>query len=597
MRKAYLFLLLALANASSSGKEIDWTSRIQHAQKSLLSHGSTIDVLSEYDDLVSAMGKAAETVPQNALSQVYYQRSLVEMSLGKTALAAADLTQALSIDSTFQPAANKLMEIWLDRGQFHELKAKFSESKYPDAYARIAEWEAAHAEIGAVLNKNDEPSLDHGLDLVDSTLLRITSNYAPVYELRLQLLKKKAFLVHKRGEQPPYGDIVRDYSRLIKVSPQKSLAQYSDFSQYILFTRGNFEEAWNAVKAGLRIDNDHKPCGSLSKVYNRLQHVFKPLAKYFVLDEFLYPSTDKISDVPDDVLNDFDVDFKAVFDALTGPLTLSKRDMKDLPASIKTVNDFIIYRAREFAHSEFGERKMGDTLPFIITLHRFLCEASVRSKGDKKKHCALVKDSEQPFFPKHLSQIDTLLKKKDYHAAKELLASYNKNIQKTSLFQKRWSPIQDFETRQQQQRQQQQYQQQQQRQQQHHRQQQQQQQQQSGIDRSKDYYKVLDVSKDADEKTLKKAYRTQTLKYHPDKYKGTDLTEKQIESKMQDINEAYEILSNPEKRAEYDRPQETHHGGAHYQQNHGAQNVHFNFDPDQFMGQFGGNGGFKFHFG
>ncbi|KAF8004020.1 hypothetical protein HF325_001468 [Metschnikowia pulcherrima] len=451
MRKAYLFLLLALASASSSGKEIDWTLRIQHAQKLLLLHGSTIDVLSEYDDLVLAMGKAAETVPQNALSQVYYQRSLVEMSLGKTALAAADLTQALSIDGTFQPAANKLMEIWLDRGQFHELKAKFSESEYPDAYARIAEWEAAHAEIGAVLNKNDEASLDHGLDLVDSTLLQ------------------KSTFGHKRGEQPPYGDIVRDYSRLIKVLPQKSLAQYLDFSQYILFTRGNFEEAWNAVKAGLRIDNDHKPCGSLSKVYNRLQHVFKPLAKYFVLDEFLYPSTDKILDVPDDVLNDFDVDFKAVYDALTGPLTLSKRDMKDLPASIKTVNDFIIYRAREFAHSEFGERKMGDTLPFIKTLHRFLCEASVRSKGDKKKHCAL--------------------------------------------------------------------------------------------------------------------------------YKGTDLTEKQIELKMQDINEAYEILSNPEKRAEYDRPQETHHGGAHYQQNHGAQNVHFNFDPDQFMGQFGGNGGFKFHFG
>ncbi|CAE6420491.1 unnamed protein product [Rhizoctonia solani] len=62
--------------------------------------------------------------------------------------------------------------------------------------------------------------------------------------------------------------------------------------------------------------------------------------------------------------------------------------------------------------------------------------------------------------------------------------------------------------------------------------------------RNKDYYKVLGVSRDADEKTIKKAYRKATLKAHPDKGGS--------EAKMATVNEAYEVLSNPELRARFD---------------------------------------------
>ncbi|KAF8759672.1 DnaJ molecular chaperone homology domain [Rhizoctonia solani] len=62
--------------------------------------------------------------------------------------------------------------------------------------------------------------------------------------------------------------------------------------------------------------------------------------------------------------------------------------------------------------------------------------------------------------------------------------------------------------------------------------------------RNKDYYKVLGVSRDADEKTIKKAYRKATLKAHPDKGGS--------EAKMAAVNEAYEVLSNPELRARFD---------------------------------------------
>ncbi|GAA6014712.1 hypothetical protein JCM10207_006913 [Rhodosporidiobolus poonsookiae] len=63
--------------------------------------------------------------------------------------------------------------------------------------------------------------------------------------------------------------------------------------------------------------------------------------------------------------------------------------------------------------------------------------------------------------------------------------------------------------------------------------------------KSKDYYKVLGVSRDADAKTIKRAYRKGTLKAHPDKEGGS-------EEKMAALNEAYEVLSNPELRARFD---------------------------------------------
>ncbi|BGP14952.1 hypothetical protein JCM10213_007246 [Rhodosporidiobolus nylandii] len=63
--------------------------------------------------------------------------------------------------------------------------------------------------------------------------------------------------------------------------------------------------------------------------------------------------------------------------------------------------------------------------------------------------------------------------------------------------------------------------------------------------KNKDYYKVLGVSRDADAKTIKRAYRKGTLKAHPDKEGGS-------EEKMAALNEAYEVLSNPELRARFD---------------------------------------------
>merc|ERR1719502_1438705 len=71
----------------------------------------------------------------------------------------------------------------------------------------------------------------------------------------------------------------------------------------------------------------------------------------------------------------------------------------------------------------------------------------------------------------------------------------------------------------------------------------------SGLTDVVDHYGALEVEASADAATVKKAYRKLVLKWHPDKHPAD---REKAEEKIRSINEAYEILSNPTKRAAYD---------------------------------------------
>jgi molecular chaperone DnaJ len=64
----------------------------------------------------------------------------------------------------------------------------------------------------------------------------------------------------------------------------------------------------------------------------------------------------------------------------------------------------------------------------------------------------------------------------------------------------------------------------------------------------RDYYEVLGISKSASQDEVKKAFRKLAMQYHPDRNKASD-----AESKFKEINEAYEVLGDSEKRRTYDQ--------------------------------------------
>jgi len=112
---------------------------------------------------------------------------------------------------------------------------------------------------------------------------------------------------------------------------------------------------------------------------------------------------------------------------------------------------------------------------------------------------------------------------------------------------------------------------------------------------AKDYYEILGVSRNASLEEIKKRYRELVMKYHPDLHKNDPNASK----KMAEINDAYEVLSNPEKRTRYDRfgtvgPQQpgAGYGAGGFDFSDFFSENSFNFDDILRNFGFGGFGGF-----
>ncbi|MBI5557753.1 MAG: DnaJ domain-containing protein [Deltaproteobacteria bacterium] len=95
-----------------------------------------------------------------------------------------------------------------------------------------------------------------------------------------------------------------------------------------------------------------------------------------------------------------------------------------------------------------------------------------------------------------------------------------------------------------------------------------------------DYYKILGVTKNASTDEIKKAYRKMALKYHPDRNQGN----KESEEKFKEANEAYAVLSDAEKRKQYDT-----FGSTGFQQRYSQEDIFRNSDLGSILREFGIN--------
>ena len=112
----------------------------------------------------------------------------------------------------------------------------------------------------------------------------------------------------------------------------------------------------------------------------------------------------------------------------------------------------------------------------------------------------------------------------------------------------------------------------------------------------KDYYNILSVTKSASDEEIKRAYRKLAMKYHPDR----NPNKKEAEERFKEINEAYAVLSDKEKRKQYDT-----FGAEGFQQRFSQEDIFRGFDFDEILSnlfggrgrresKFGGRGGFDF---
>jgi curved DNA-binding protein len=112
-----------------------------------------------------------------------------------------------------------------------------------------------------------------------------------------------------------------------------------------------------------------------------------------------------------------------------------------------------------------------------------------------------------------------------------------------------------------------------------------------------DYYKILGVNKKASDGDIKKSYRKLAMKYHPDHTKG----DKNAEEKFKKISEAYAVLSDKDKRKQYDT-----FGSNGFHQRYSQEDIFRGFDFNDILREFGfgnagpfsrGGGGARFSFG
>lgn len=652
-----LFCLLPFSISSSidttgdRGKFEEVSNKLNEVDDKFKREGATLDILSEYDSVISDFQKLlteedTEREKEREIllkvGNIRYKHGIINLILKRQKLALEDFESCVIVKNdhgeefiVHQGCFSKFADIGLKFGHHKDILDKIGYleegkmSKLINAKELERVKDSATSYIRAIQEIEGLMQIQDWSACVDRSneLIEIGTNDDRLIRGRIECLSNIDY-----GFDEQIKLLSGEYNKLVNSEINNiNLADFVSIGEIELFgISDNYKlECDKIIKKCLKIDNDFLGCRNLNRINLKIHKMIQLIKDVSIYYSFIYSDTAEVID--SGRIEDVEVGKekwreinRILFDEqekLRIKNGLDRRSFEEVGIDVADFrNNFEILVQlffNIFEKNGFAEDKLLQSR-FLADLFR-LGKQSYFEIGEfknfknnpsvsKNRYYLKAEKGRQKDIVDICRELDHLLRKKKMDKVQGVLDSLSKSMKTSSLIKEREAKFNEYQEAQRRQQQQQQ-------QQQHFRQQRFQNGGGHGGARQappkpkNDYYKVLGIARDADADEIKRAYRQKMRENHPDKVKqqlkkdaNTEFSEEELENRVAEINNAYEILSDPEKRSNYDHhgddpndPENAHRQQQHHQQQHGGghRQYHFNGFPNGFPNGFGG---FNFHF-
>ncbi|KAI9450127.1 hypothetical protein F5148DRAFT_1244721 [Russula earlei] len=448
----------------------------------LINRANTLLSAGTFLDAAKAYSEAIEQSPVDPT--LYYKRATAYFSLGRHTYALADFEQVLTLASeTFKKAYLMKAKIYAKEGRWADAREALKQySAKDDAIARELLLDVADGEASArKAAQAQKAKLWTACEESATQGLRVASH-------SVALRQQRANCALAAGD---FEEAVSDLSRLTQITSPSTDAYMRIFRiSYFYLGSSASNIAMANLKQCLHYDPDSKPCLSAHRLVKSLDKQFNKLDGLMAAEDWHGIITFILGPAPKEAtLSAPGSGFLAAFENAVGQDAAPSEAVSIPPPERASPRRAAILRALCRAHVQLRQARAGEQW----------CDELLRIAGNEKDIDGL------------LGKGEALLAREEWEEAVRAFeraweASGGGNREIHSRLSKAQRLLKQS--------------------------------------RHKDYYKMLGVSRDADAKTIKKAYHKAVLAAHPDKGGS--------EAKMAIVNEAYEVLSNPELRQRYD---------------------------------------------
>lgn len=469
---------------------------------------------------------AATRDPSNYLT--FFKRATTYLSLGRVNQATDDFNTVLTLKPGFEGAHVQLAKIRTKVGDWDGAREQFKLGGKAKSAPEMVE--LAEAEGGSALGLAAEKSGDWEACVGHlGTALALAPRAAPLRESR----------AHCRVEMGVLDEAIADLQHLLHLRPG-DITPYVQIAAMSFYSLGNIENGMGYTRKCLHSDPDSKPCKQLLR---QQKQVDKALGKVLKSLEINRPSAAVKVLVDSGDESGLVTDIEAQVEELRQQGRIPAKGQVELHTKVLELTCQAYYEVSRWSPTCDG----------IVQAQRLtILRKQMNSKKASQACKRALEVNEDSFY-------GLLLRGKEYHEAEDFEAAIRSFEKAAEVRPDKQGAVRSLLDKAK-----------------------------VALKRSKtkDYYKVLGVAHDADDRQIKSAYRKASKQYHPDKAAHQGITKEQAQKKMAAVNEAYEVLSTPELRARFDRGDDPNDPS--------GQSSPFGGSP--FGGGGGGGGGHPFFF-